>query len=318
MTRVSGGSLTFAGFVGNNQQGRITNSYSTGAVLGGLTDRGFAGVVNTGLGYYMSGNFWDNQTSGQASTQGNAEGRTTAQMNTIGTFSGVGWNIGSHGTVFNDGYPFLSWQVGSSTPIWLIFVEGSENGNGNGGGVDPSSLAFCADFSAGSEECIGNSSVSSNILRNFVYRSSNVCDGNISGTSLNVSDCRCEWGTWGSESCYGAYNVTNITSGDFLGKCKFRRGDIVSCSDSETGYLTLDLIMDWEGEPEFNDITTIPDVICTDFTMIRVLCLEEVELKFFNIFSFIFSFILISVFYFFLNKKDFFIFGFLSKQNPFS
>jgi len=36
--------------------------------------------------------FWDNQTSGQTSSSGGT-GKTTAQMKSITTFSGAGWDI---------------------------------------------------------------------------------------------------------------------------------------------------------------------------------------------------------------------------------
>jgi len=47
-------------------------------------------------------------------------GITTAQMKDIATFSE--WNIGGTTTDLNNGYPFLSWQLGNS-PIWSILEE---------------------------------------------------------------------------------------------------------------------------------------------------------------------------------------------------
>ena len=114
------------GFVGYIDSGTITKCYSAGSVsyanAADPTDKGFAGSLNVTGSYEMTGNFWDTQTSGQAATAGDATGKTTAQMQSIATFSGEAWSIiavASPSTrnisyIWNivDGqtYPFLSWQ----------------------------------------------------------------------------------------------------------------------------------------------------------------------------------------------------------------
>jgi hypothetical protein len=71
--------------------------------------------------YTVGNSFWDSQTSGQSNSAGGT-GKTTAEMKSIATFSGAGWNmiaVANPGTrnpayIWNivDGqtYPFLSWQ----------------------------------------------------------------------------------------------------------------------------------------------------------------------------------------------------------------
>ena len=104
------------GLVGLNI-GSVSNSYSTGSVTG---DPYIGGLVGCSEGT-VSNCFWDIETSGQASSDGGT-GKTTAEMNSIATFSDAGWNIvavADAGTpnlsyIWNivDGgtYPFLSWE----------------------------------------------------------------------------------------------------------------------------------------------------------------------------------------------------------------
>jgi len=102
------------GLVGGNY-GTVSNSYSTGSVTGSSQ---VGGLVGVGTG---SNSFWDTQTSGQATSDGGT-GKTTAEMKSIATFSGAGWNmiaVANPGTcnpsyiwniVNGVTYPFLSWQ----------------------------------------------------------------------------------------------------------------------------------------------------------------------------------------------------------------
>jgi hypothetical protein len=104
------------GLVGGNDC-TVRNSYSTGSVtgneyVGGLVGRNWDTV---------SDSFWDIETSGQATSDGGT-GKTTAQMKSITTFTGAGWNViavANAGTrnpaytwniVNGVTYPFLSWQ----------------------------------------------------------------------------------------------------------------------------------------------------------------------------------------------------------------
>ena len=68
-----------------------------------------------------SNSFWDTETSGQATSDGGT-GKSTAEMQSIATFSGAGWNIIAVANlgirnpsyiwniVDDETYPFLSWE----------------------------------------------------------------------------------------------------------------------------------------------------------------------------------------------------------------
>jgi len=139
------GRWTIGGLVGWNHEGVVSNSYSSGTVdgvslVGGLTGSNRATVSNcystgnvTGLEdvgglvgrIYMgtvSNSFWDSETSGEAASDGGT-GKTTAEMKSIATFSGAGWDIiavanlstRNSSYIWNivnqQTYPFLSWQA---------------------------------------------------------------------------------------------------------------------------------------------------------------------------------------------------------------
>ncbi|MFO8110136.1 MAG: GLUG motif-containing protein [Thermoplasmata archaeon] len=129
ITRKSGSTSTnFGGFVGRNYggkagfvspifRGEIINCYSTGGVhyedAEDPTDKGFAGSVDTGGDYEMSGNFWDIETSGQNETAGDATGVNTAEMQSRSSYIDAGWEFDEVWDIDenkNDGYPYLQWQ----------------------------------------------------------------------------------------------------------------------------------------------------------------------------------------------------------------
>ena len=105
------------GLVGYQLVGNVSDCYSTGTVngeelVGGLVGQNVEGTVNN--------SFWDTETSGQATSDGGT-GKTTAEMKSITTFSGAGWDICAVGSGSNNStytwnivngvtYPFLSWQ----------------------------------------------------------------------------------------------------------------------------------------------------------------------------------------------------------------
>ena len=104
------------GLVGVNKD-IVDNCYATGSVTGNSYVGGLVGW-NPDI---VSNSFWDTQTSGQDTSDGGI-GRTTAQMKSLTTFSGAGWDISSVGgsdernpayiwNIVNGlTYPFLSWQ----------------------------------------------------------------------------------------------------------------------------------------------------------------------------------------------------------------
>jgi len=111
------GDVNVGGLVGQNDS-NVSNSYSTGNVTGA---EGVGGLVGYNKQGTISNSFWDTKTSGQDTSDGGTP-KTTAEMKSLATFSGAGWNIikvGDPGArnpayiwniVNNVTYPFLSWQ----------------------------------------------------------------------------------------------------------------------------------------------------------------------------------------------------------------
>jgi hypothetical protein len=98
---------------------QILNSYSTG-LLTGKTKNGLCRVN----GGDITECFWDIETSGTMVSNGGT-GKTTTEMKTLATFADAGWDIeGNESADLADGYPFLSWQIPGSSPIWYIFIPG--------------------------------------------------------------------------------------------------------------------------------------------------------------------------------------------------
>jgi hypothetical protein len=107
---VSGGSGSFyvGGLVGLNAVagniGSISNCYSTGAVSGSTSVGGLVGGNGSGS---VINSFWDTQTSGWMTSAG-GEGKTTAEMKTLSTFTSAGWDfVEIWGIGENQTYPYL-------------------------------------------------------------------------------------------------------------------------------------------------------------------------------------------------------------------
>jgi hypothetical protein len=124
------GNGAIGGLVGSNGF-TVSNSYSTGDVAGSYDIGGLMGINDQGT---VSNSFWDTQTSGQSTSAG-GEGKTTAEMKTIATFSGAAWNIiavagpGERDAAYiwniinGVAYPFLSWQPVSQSS-WTLGIGG--------------------------------------------------------------------------------------------------------------------------------------------------------------------------------------------------
>ncbi len=144
-----------------NPEAIVTNTYSTGGVSGTLSfTGGLIGLSHTTI----HNSYWDIETSGQSSSSGGGEGKTTAEMKQQATF--VGWDFTNVWAIIEDvSYPFfglpdlvitdvhgdwidLSWKtynliytvknVGDvATPheCWTNFIEA--NGNWPCSCVDP-------------------------------------------------------------------------------------------------------------------------------------------------------------------------------------
>lgn len=109
------------GLVGSNDDSSVTNSYATGSVVGQDYFGGLmGGEYQTSVEYC----FWDMETSGKSTSYG-GEGKTTAGMKNLSTFSELSWDIisvtnrdnpnpeHSWNIVDKETYPFLSWEGNS-------------------------------------------------------------------------------------------------------------------------------------------------------------------------------------------------------------
>ena len=84
----------------------ISNCYSTGAVNSGSNSQDVGGLMGWNDGS-ISSSFWDTQTSGQISSDG-GEGKTTAEMKSLSTFTSTGWNfVDVWGIGNGQTYPYL-------------------------------------------------------------------------------------------------------------------------------------------------------------------------------------------------------------------
>ncbi|MHC4542289.1 MAG: GLUG motif-containing protein, partial [Planctomycetota bacterium] len=103
------GGMYVGGLAGQVERGRTYKCYSTGRVSGNQYVGGFTGFIRVlGDAVYC---FWDTQTSGQP-TSGGGTGRTTAEMQTISTFTDAGWDFWNTWTMCEGtNYPVLLWQI---------------------------------------------------------------------------------------------------------------------------------------------------------------------------------------------------------------
>lgn len=130
-----------------------TKSYSTGSVPIAEYNSGLATSISFSSTINSTGSVWDITTSGQTketyASGSTANGKTTAQMKTLSTFTGLSWaitdgwaefnastNIWGICTAVNDGYPFLQWQYTASTidPTCAGYVDPNPPVINSGGG----------------------------------------------------------------------------------------------------------------------------------------------------------------------------------------
>jgi hypothetical protein len=105
---VSGSGQLVGGLVGCHEYGTTTSCYATGAVngsspVGGLIGSNFSGTVTS--------SFWNTQTSGKTTSAGGT-GKTTAQMQSLSTFTSAGWDFTTIWDICEGtNYPRLQWQI---------------------------------------------------------------------------------------------------------------------------------------------------------------------------------------------------------------
>ena len=163
------------GFVGlNDNDATIYNCYSTGTVT--LSSSGtIGGFVCNGNNGTVTNCFWDTETSGQISSDGGT-GKTTAEMQTLSTFTDATWDFVGETTNGTDDYwdmnaclsdyPTLWWQV-FETPI------------GSGTTADPYQIATLEDLRwLSKNSCVWDK----NFIQTEDINASETHNWNISGT----------------------------------------------------------------------------------------------------------------------------------------
>lgn len=110
------GSDRVGGLIGSSDY--VTNCYSKGYVSG-TTNTG--GLISESL-RTVTNSFYDNETSGQSDT-GKGVGKSTADMQTITTFSDAGWDIATYDEwagetwyIQTSDYPHLGWEWTAPLP----------------------------------------------------------------------------------------------------------------------------------------------------------------------------------------------------------
>jgi len=128
-TTIGGTAVYMGGLVGDNYSGQISRSYATGTVSGGISSYGLGGLVglNDG-GSNVSSSYWDIYTTTQNYAYGDqtsygSTGLTTVQLKS-GLPSGFDPTVWGINATINNGYPYLLWQVASTTPPPTILTGG--------------------------------------------------------------------------------------------------------------------------------------------------------------------------------------------------
>lgn len=135
------------GLVGYNDGSSIGNCYATGAVSGSSNTGGLAG----GSSYTIGGSYYDSTATYQNDT-GKGTPKSTTDMKKLSTFTAAGWDFeieDANGTSnywdmdtsgsYNNGYPFLAWQNGSTRLLSL--PAGTIPSVGNGSAQNPFEIA---------------------------------------------------------------------------------------------------------------------------------------------------------------------------------
>jgi len=121
------GSVMIGGLVGFNEFGFITQCYSNGIVSGNEQVGGLIGKNNARVTVC----FWDVETS-ELTLSASGIGKTTAEMQTVGTF--ISWGACGPFWTIDEGrnYPHLAWEN-----VPGEFITGSTYGGGKGTAQDP-------------------------------------------------------------------------------------------------------------------------------------------------------------------------------------
>ena len=105
---VTGGTYA-GGLAGQIERGRAYKCYSTSPVTGNQYVGGFTGYVRVLGGATHC--FWDTETSGWSTSPGGT-GKTTAELQTMSTFTDVAWDFWNIWDICEGtNYPVLQWQI---------------------------------------------------------------------------------------------------------------------------------------------------------------------------------------------------------------
>jgi hypothetical protein len=105
------GTGEIGGLVGYTLSGSITSCYASGAVSGTYSSVGGLVGVNENAAE-ITDCFWDRETTGRAFS-GGGTGLTTAEMKTLSTFTGAGWD-------------FVGESVNGTADVWRMCADGVE------------------------------------------------------------------------------------------------------------------------------------------------------------------------------------------------
>jgi len=151
----------------------VSNCYATGSVSGSSIVGGLVGYDYFGT---VTASFWDIDTSGQLTSAG-GEGKTTAEMKTLSTFTSAGWDfVGETANGYLDtwrmcadgvDYPQLNWESISGdfacpngvnvedlsylVERWLLINCTSSNNYCGGADINGSGMVNMFDFAAFAE-----------------------------------------------------------------------------------------------------------------------------------------------------------------------
>ncbi|NLH16583.1 MAG: hypothetical protein GX455_08390 [Phycisphaerae bacterium] len=129
------GNYSVGGLCGWNDKGTIHECFAVGTVTG--EGYGIGGLCGRNDQGNISGSFWDVETSGQT-VSGGGEGKTTAEMKTLATFTEAGWDF-----VYSDGNPPV-WKMGPDG-YPALFWEFRYSG-GSGTAEDPYKISTVTDW----------------------------------------------------------------------------------------------------------------------------------------------------------------------------
>lgn len=125
---VGDNSSSIGGLIGSAEYGLVARTYAVGAVTAGTGSTDVGGLIGAAEDTEVESSFWNTNTTGQSSSAG-GEGKTTAQMQDIATFSD--WDIEDDQTL-TDLYPRLT--MSDSGPVWKIKSVAASGGGDTGGG----------------------------------------------------------------------------------------------------------------------------------------------------------------------------------------